>query len=51
MHRDSFTKLTTALFEGQYFPIPENYDECLTRLYGDYMTIPNQEERVTHSFK
>lgn len=40
-----FREHTMALFEGEYFPIPKDYDELLTILYGDYMKIPSEEER------
>lgn len=32
-------------FEGRKLPISENYDEFLTLLYGDYMTLPKPEDR------
>ena len=44
-------KLTQLEFEGHLFPAPENYDEVLTYLYNDYMTIPKKEDQVTHNFE
>ena len=35
-------------FEGQLFPVPGNAEELLTRVYGDYMKLPPESERVTH---
>lgn len=35
-------------FEGRQFPAPSRYDEYLTLMYGDYMTMPPVEQRVTH---
>lgn len=32
-------------FEGELFPIPEQWDKYLTHLYGDYMKLPNEAER------
>jgi lipopolysaccharide cholinephosphotransferase len=37
--------LTTLAYEGMLFPAPNNYDEILTQLYGDYMTPPSKENR------
>lgn len=35
-------------FESGMFPCPANVDACLKRTYGDYMTLPPVEDRVTH---
>lgn len=43
--RDTFYDIVYAEFEGCSFPIPRNYDEVLTRHYGDYMRLPPEEER------
>ena len=42
---------STAMFEGHEFCIPTGYDEFLTAFFGDYMRIPDEDERVTHKFK
>lgn len=40
------------VFEDKEFYIPKGYDNILTILYGDYMKMPNEEERSPkHSFK
>src|SRR5699024_10674141 len=31
-------------FESDTFNIPKNYDEILTQVYGDYMTLPPESE-------
>lgn len=35
-------------FEGEEYPAPAGYKEYLTDLYGDYMTLPPIEQRVSH---
>jgi lipopolysaccharide cholinephosphotransferase len=35
-------------FEGHYFPVPKEYHNVLSNLYGDYMKLPPEEKRITH---
>ena len=42
--RDTFEKLIEHDFENRKFFIPENYDEFLTKRYGNYMEIPPESE-------
>ncbi len=35
-------------FEGDQFDGPRDYDLCLTHWYGDYMTPPPEDQRVSH---
>lgn len=35
-------------FAGRIFKIPNNYDTYLRSIYGDYMKMPKEEERVNH---
>lgn len=35
-------------FEDYHFYIPVGYDALLTACYGNYMTLPPEEKRVTH---
>ena len=45
--RESFEKAITKSFEGKDYPIPENYDDILTSIYGkDYMTPPPEDQRI-----
>ena len=38
-------KLIKADFDGMSVLIPDNYDEILTKIYGDYMTPPPENQR------
>ena len=38
-------------FEGAFYDAPAEYDEYLKILYADYMQIPPESQRITHSVK
>jgi lipopolysaccharide cholinephosphotransferase len=38
-------------FEGKMYKTMVGYKDYLTHTYGDYMTLPPVEQRVTHSFE
>ncbi len=49
---DGFYDITYMIFHGGIFPVPQNYDEILTKSYGDYMQFPPEEKRKpTHGIK
>lgn len=35
-------------FEGQQYPVPRGAEVLLTRVYGDFMELPPENERVSH---
>lgn len=37
-------------FEGRTYKAPVGYHEVLTRLYGDYMQLPPEKDRIAHHF-
>lgn len=52
MPKDEFMNLKKTKFENTEFYIPGNYDYYLTRLYGDYMKLPPENQRETrHDMK
>ena len=46
--RDFYSERVELDFEGRKFWAPKAYDKILSRLYGDYMTPPPVEKRITH---
>ena len=50
--RDIYENVEYKTFEGYQLPVPIGYHQYLTQLYGDYMTLPPEDKRITHhSFK
>lgn len=47
--KSDYFDLVKLEFEGQYFYAPRNYHAILTQLYGDYMKMPKEEDRVWHA--
>lgn len=43
-----FKETTVVPFEDGSIPIMKGYDEYLRKIYGDYMTLPPEEQRVCH---
>ena len=37
-------------FNGDFFNVPKEYDYILKKRYGDYMTLPSEENRIAHHF-
>ncbi|WP_282806313.1 LicD family protein [Lactobacillus isalae] len=49
---NSFKNFHPTQFENSNFAISDNFDEMLTKLYGDYMQLPPAEDRKTrHDLK
>lgn len=49
--RRAYATATPVRFEGADYPGPADSDAVLSRLYGDYMTLPSAADRVTtHRF-
>lgn len=43
--REWFSETVDVDFEGMKAPVSRHYDELLTTMYGDYMTLPKEEDR------
>lgn len=37
-------------FEGEKFKAPREYDKVLRQVYGDYMQLPPEKDRIAHHF-
>ena len=48
MEKRIFSDYTDVTFEGRSLRALKSWDEYLTNIYGDYMTLPPEEKRVTH---
>ncbi len=48
--REDLCRPRMMAFEDTQFPCPADAEGYLTRLYGDYLTIPEGADRETHSF-
>lgn len=51
INRKNLFPLKRMQFENGMYPIPGNYEDYLTRLYGDYMKIPDNKEDFRIHFK
>ena len=49
MPKSWFTDLYEYEFEGFYFFGTKDYDTILTYIYGDYMKLPPEEQRISHA--
>ena len=45
---EDFATTVTGKFEGRDYYLPVGYDDYLHTVYGDYMTLPPVEKRVSH---
>lgn len=48
--RNWFDELIDVPYEQYKFKVPKSYDQFLYKMYGDYMKLPPEKERVGHHF-
>ena len=48
--RRAFEETVNLKFEDMEIKCPKDYDYILKTIYGDYMSLPKEEDRVSHSF-
>ena len=51
MPREEFEKMIEMPFEGKNFSVTSLWDQNLTGIFGDYMTLPPEEDRITHDIE
>lgn len=49
--KDEVFPLVERLFEGHRFPVPGNSDAYLSRMFGDYMKLPDLDKIQVHTAK
>ena len=48
--KEWFAASVDVPFEGRSYRAPVGYDQVLRRLYGDYMQLPPEKDRIAHHF-
>lgn len=48
--KNYFVGAKVVIFEKRHVRIPENYNGYLSAMYGDYMKLPKQEDRIPHHY-
>ncbi len=51
IEKEGLFPLKKMMFEGKEYPIPGNYDSYLSRLYGNYMSLPDNLDNLRIHFK
>ena len=45
-----FEKKIEMKFEDYNFMVPKEFDKILTRIYGNYMELPSEKDRIAHHY-
>ncbi len=51
MEKSKYLETVYMDFEGHAFPVMGSWRDYLTQIYGDYMTLPPESERVAHAIR
>ncbi len=51
IRKSDFDDIILTEFEGKEFCCCKNYHDQLSKLYGDYMIVPDEKDRVTHNIE
>ena len=51
VRKEWFGNPQKAIFENESVYIPQNSDAILKNLYGDYMKLPPEKDRIAHGVK
>ncbi|MBU5592428.1 LicD family protein [Clostridium sp. MSJ-4] len=51
IEKNSVFPLKELSFEDGSFYVPGNYDAYLTKLFGDYMKLPEEKDRIPHNLE
>ena len=49
--KEWFAERVKLPFEGYEFWAPKEWDKYLTQIYGDYMKLPPEDQRVNHNME
>ena len=49
--RKIYEDCTEYQFEDLFLPAPRDYDKVLSQMYGDYMKLPEENQRFSHSIQ